>query len=76
MPLETLKPGQRFQLSGEPVTGTLVSLTRGAATVRLDGGERDVAFTDRNGQERRFHALQGRVTQWSLRTSVQLLETP
>jgi hypothetical protein len=41
MYLEDLRPGERFALAGMPErTGTLVSLSPGAALVRYDGGKR------------------------------------
>jgi hypothetical protein len=49
--LQWLKPGTRFRLAEMPeITGVLIKANECRAVVRLDRPERDVEFTDHEGQ--------------------------
>ncbi len=53
------------------VTGVLVKCNECRAVVRLDRPERDVEFTDQEGQPRRFHCRSTQVTTWAPTTVVE-----
>src|SRR5882757_40891 len=69
--LSALRPGTRFRLAElTEVTGVLVKCNECRAVVRLDRPERDVEFTDHEGQPRRFHCRGTQVTSWAPTTLV------
>jgi hypothetical protein len=75
--LERLKPGTRFRLADMPeVTATLVSCNECSATVRVDGGVRDVEFENPDGTTRRFRASRTHTTTWAPATVVEPIFTP
>ena len=75
--LEHLKPGTRFRLAGMPeVTGTLIDCTDCSATVRIDGGTRDVEIENQDGTTRRFRASRTTTTTWAPATVVEPIFTP
>ena len=53
------------------VTGVLVKANDCRAVVRLDRPERDVEFTDQEGQPRRFQCRGTHVTSWAPTTLVE-----
>ena len=75
--LDRLKPGTRFRLAGMPqVTGELVSCGDCSATVRIDGGTREVEFENEDGTTRRFRASRVTTTTWAPATVVEPIFTP
>jgi len=75
--LARLKPGTRFRLIGMPeVTGELVGCSDCSATVRIDGGAREVAIENDDGTTRRFHARRATTTTWAPATVVEPIFTP
>jgi hypothetical protein len=75
--LDRLKPGTRFRLAGMPeVTGTLIDCTDCSATVRIDGGTREVEFENDDGTTRRFRASRTHTTTWAPATVVEPIFTP
>src|SRR4029079_2550285 len=75
--LETLTTNTRFHLGCEPhITGTLVSVTPCCATVKIDGGVRDVSIEDADGGVRTFRAHRTKQTTSSLATLVEPILTP
>jgi HB1, ASXL, restriction endonuclease HTH domain len=69
--LRWLRPGTRFHLAEMPeVTGVLVKANECRAVVRLDRPERDVEFTDQDGQTRQFKSRGTHVTSWAPTTVV------
>ena len=75
--LDRLKPGTRFRLAGMPqVTGELISVSDCSATVRLDGGTREVEFENDDGTTRRFRASRVTTTTWAPATVVEPIFTP
>jgi hypothetical protein len=75
--LERLKPGARFRLAGMPeVTATLVSCNECSATVRVDGGTREVEFENEDGTTRQFRASRTHTTTWAPATVVEPIFTP
>ena len=75
--LDRLKPGTRFRLAGMPeVTGTLIDCTDCSATVRLDGGTREVEVENQDGTTRRFRASRTHTTTWAPATVVEPIFTP
>jgi hypothetical protein len=73
--IQYLKPGTRFHLSCDPaVTGTFIDSSGCSATVRLDGGVRDVEFADHDGEARHLRA--SRTTTWALATLVEPISNP
>ena len=75
--LERLKPGARFRLADMPeVTGTLIDCTDCSATVRIDGGKREVEFENQDGTKRRFSATRATTTTWAPATVVEPIFTP
>ena len=75
--LERLKPGTRFRLAGMPeVTGELISVSDCSATVRLDGGIREVEFENPDGTTRRFRASRVTTTTWAPATVVEPIFSP
>jgi hypothetical protein len=75
--LERLKPGTRFRLADMPeVTGTLIDCTDCSATVRIDGGMREVEFENEDGTTRRFRASRTHTTTWAPATVVEPIFTP
>ena len=70
--LQRLRPGTRFRLDEMPeVTGVLVKANDCRAVVRLDRPERDVEFTDYEGQPRHFKSRGTHVTSWAPTTVVE-----
>ncbi len=70
--IQWLRPGTRFRLAGMPaITGVLVKANDCRAVVRLDRPERDVEFTDQEGQPRRFQCPGTHVTSWAPTTLVE-----
>jgi hypothetical protein len=70
--LQWLKPGTRFRLAEMPeVTGVLLKANECRAVVRLDRPERDVEFTDHEGQPRHFKSRGTHVTSWAPTTVVE-----
>jgi hypothetical protein len=53
------------------VTGTFLDSSGCSATVRLDGGVRDIEFADQDGEARHFRAGRTRTTTWALATLVE-----
>ena len=75
--LDRLKPGTRFRLAGMPeVTGTLIDCTDCSATVRIDGGTREVEIENQDGTTRRFRASRVTTTTWAPATVVEPIFTP
>jgi hypothetical protein len=75
--LDRLKPGTRFRLAGMPqVTGTLIDCTDCSATVRVDGGIREVEFENPDGTTRRFRASRTHTTTWAPATVVEPIFSP
>ena len=75
--LDRLKPGTRFRLAGMPeVMGTLIDCTDCSATVRLEGGTRDVEIENQDGTTRRFRASRTTTTTWAPATVVEPIFTP
>ena len=75
--LDRLKPGNRFRLAGMPeVTGTLIDCTDCSATVRIDGGTREVEIENQDGTTRRFRASRVTTTTWAPATVVEPIFTP
>ena len=75
--LDRLKPGTRFRLAGMPeVTGTLIDCTDCSATVRIDGGTREVEIENQDGTTRRFRASRATTTTWAPATVVEPIFTP
>ena len=75
--LDRLKSGTRFRLAGMPeVTGTLIDCTDCSATVRIDGGVREVEFENEDGTTRRFRASRTHTTTWAPATVVEPIFTP
>ena len=75
--LDRLKPGTRFRLAGMPeVTGTLIDCTDCSATVRIDGGTREVEIENQDGTTRRFRASRVTTTTWAPATFVEPIFTP
>jgi hypothetical protein len=75
--IQFLKPGTRIRLSCEPaVTGTFLDSSGCSATVRLDGGVRDVEFAEHNGEARHLRASRTRTTTWALATLVEPISNP
>ena len=74
--LDRLKPGTRFHLAGMPeVTGTLIDCTDCSATVRIDGGTREVEIENQDGTTRRFRASRTTTTTWAPATVVEPIFT-
>jgi len=70
--LQFLKPGSRFRLAGMPeVTGELLSLSDCSATVRIDGGMREIEIENPDGTTRRFRAHRATTTTWAPATCVE-----
>ena len=70
--LQRLRPGTRFRLAEMPeITGVLIKANECRAVVRLDRPERDVEFTDQEGQPRRFQSRGAHVTSWAPTTVVE-----
>ena len=70
--LQWLKPRSRFRLAEMPeITGVLVKVNECRAVVRLDRPERDVEFTDQDGQTRQFKSRGTHVTSWAPTTVVE-----
>jgi hypothetical protein len=70
--LQRLRPGTRFHLAEMPeITGVLLKANECRAVVRLDRPERDVEFTDHEGQPRRFRSCGTHVTSWAPTTVVE-----
>ena len=70
--LQRLRPGTRFRLAEMPeITGVLVKANECRAVVRLDRPERDVEFTDQEGQTRQFKSRGSQVTSWAPTTLVE-----
>jgi len=70
--LDQLTPGTRFRVVGVPdLTATLVRCTPCSATVRVDGGVREIEFEETDGTPRRFHARRATTTTWSPATLVE-----
>jgi hypothetical protein len=75
--LDRLKPGTRFRLAGMPeVTGTLIDCTDCSATVRIDGGTREVEFENEDGTTRRFRASRTTTTTWAPAAVVEPILSP
>ena len=75
--LDRLKPGTRFRLAGMPeVTGTLIDCTDCSATVRIDGGTREVEIENQDGTTRRFRASRVTTTTWAPATVVEPIFSP
>ena len=75
--LDRLKPGTRFRLAGMPeIRGELVSCGDCSATVRLDGGTREVEIENQDGTTRRFSARRATTTTWAPATVVEPIFTP
>jgi hypothetical protein len=75
--LDRLKPGTRFRLTGLPqVTGTLINVSDCSATVRLDGGTREVEIENPDGTTRRFRASRVTTTTWAPATVVEPIFSP
>ena len=75
--LERLTPGARFRLAGMPeITGELLSISDCSATVRLDGGTREVEIENQDGTTRRFSARRATTTTWAPATVVEPIFTP
>ena len=75
--LDRLKPGTRFRLAGMPeVTGTLIDCTDCSATVRIDGGTREVEIENQDGTTRRFRASRTTTTTWAPATVVEPIFSP
>ena len=75
--LDRLKPGTRFRLAGMPqVTGTLINVSDCSATVRIDGGTREVEFENEDGTTRRFRASRTTTTTWAPATVVEPIFSP
>ena len=75
--LDRLKSGTRFRLAGMPeVTGTLIDCTDCSATVRIDGGTREVEIENQDGTTRRFRASRITTTTWAPATVVEPIFTP
>jgi hypothetical protein len=58
------------------VTATLVSCNECSATVRVDGGTREVEFENEDGTTRRFRASRTHTTTWAPATVVEPIFTP
>ncbi|HEY3965843.1 MAG TPA: winged helix-turn-helix domain-containing protein [Planctomycetaceae bacterium] len=70
--LQRLRAGTRFRLAEMPeITGVLLQANECRAVVRLDRPERDVEFTDQEGQPRRFQCRGTHVTSWAPTTVVE-----
>ena len=70
--LQRLKPGTRFRLAEMPeITGVLVKANECRGVVRLDRPEREVEFTDQDGQTRQFKSRGTHVTSWAPTTLVE-----
>src|SRR5262245_42321344 len=75
--IQYLKPGTRFRLSCDPaVSGTFLDSSGCSATVRLDGGVRDVEVADHAGETRHVRASRTRTTTWALATLVEPISNP
>jgi hypothetical protein len=75
--LDRLSPGTRFRLAGMPqVTGTLIDCTDCSATVRIDGGTREVEIENQDGTTRRFRASRVTTTTWAPATVVEPIFSP
>ena len=75
--LDRLKPGTRFRLKGMPeVTGELISVSDCSATVRIDGGVREVEIENPDGTTRRFRASPVTTTTWAPATVVEPIFSP
>src|SRR5688500_14925113 len=75
--LDRLKPGTRFRLAGMPeVTGTLIDCTDCSATVRVDGGSREVEIEKPDGTTRRFRASRSHTSTWAPATCVEPIFSP
>jgi hypothetical protein len=74
IPIENLEPGTRFYLAGIPErTGTLLSLSPGAALVRYDGRGRHVVIYDLRTDSGRAFDVPGRPITISRSTAVCLM---
>jgi len=72
--LSALRPGTRFRLTEmTEVTGVLVKVNECRAVVRLDRPERDVEFTDRDGQPRHFKSRGTHMTSWTPAVVVEVI---
>jgi hypothetical protein len=58
------------------VTGTLIDCTNCSATVRIDGGTREVEFENEDGTTRRIRASRTQTTTWAPATVVEHIFTP
>ena len=72
--LQRLRLGTRFRLAEMPeITGVRVKANECRAVVRLDRPEREVEFTDQDGQTRQFKSRGSHVTSWAPTTLVEPL---
>jgi hypothetical protein len=70
--LQRLRPGTKFRLAEMPeITGVLVKANECRAVVRLDRPEREVEFTDHDGQTRQFKSRGTHMTSWAPTTVVE-----